>query len=581
MTMKFKLNPAYKDSRTASDKTLSAEETVRIFTEKSESANLDILEKTTRIDNGRLDIPVYFSTCGPDAFSLTGTRKQMGKGATPELAKASAVMELAERFSIYSFLGNPDNFTTATYADLGDRAVDFHYIAKSVHDEDSAFYVESRQIFSDIEFRWAKAYNLTKGEEVLVPVDWFFMINEFNGTSAGNCSEEAICQGACELVERHVCDLVSKKMPPLPRIEPASAQSGETCELIRKFSNNGIQFVIHDFTLDMGIPTVGALAWDAATFPGESEIVWTAGTAPSPDKALSRALTEVAQLAGDFNTASNYVASGLPKLESIEQAEKFAEKSSGPVDISSLPDIASNNIKEEVMEIIRALEQNGMELFVIETTDPELGIPAFYCLIPGTRFRERAENSSVAMFTARYIFENHPPEKAYKQLGKMAKMIPGRYYVEFFRGLCRLSADDPEHALSHLERAMELDPSVQDIPSICSYTGVCLKETGEYERALEVLSIGLETDSERTDIHNLMGFCNFMLKRHEQSIRCFKEVLRLDPGSAIDHASIGSNYRELGDIEKAKQYYEIALAIDPGLDFARENLEKLEKTDYS
>ena len=576
MSMKFRLNPAYKEPQSTSDKTMSAGETVRMFTEKSETANLNILDEATRIDNGRIDIPVYFSTCGPDAFSLTGTRKQMGKGATPELAKASAVMELAERFSIYSFLENPDNFITDTYADVQDRAIDFEHIARSVHDQDSGFYVESRQIFSDVEFRWAKAYNLSKNQEVLVPVDWFFLINEFNGTCAGNCNEEAICQGACELVERHVCDIVSKNMPSLPRIDPASAQSGETKELLRKFSDNGIRVVLHDFTLGMGVPTVGAIAWDPATFPAESEIVWTAGTAPNPDKALSRALTEVAQLAGDFNTASNYVASGLPKLDSIEQAEKFLEKSSGPVDLSTLPDISGSNIKDEVMQIIKALEQNGMELFVIETTDPKLGIPAFYCIIPGTRFRERAENSSVAMFTARYIFENHPPEQTYDKLMKMAEMIPDQYYIEFFIGLCRLSEGDPEHALSHLEKAMGLEPSAQDIPSICSYTGVCLKEAGEYERALEVLAVGLEADSERTDIHNLMGFCNFMLKRHEESIRCFKEVIRLDPGSAIDHASIGSNFRELGDFERAKQYYEIALAIDPGLDFARENLEKLE-----
>ncbi|MFO7753157.1 MAG: YcaO-like family protein [Desulfobacteraceae bacterium] len=579
--MEFRLKPAYKESQKNSDKIVPPGETVRIFTAKSESAGIDILEDAARIDNGRLDIPVYFSTCGPDAFSLTGTRKQMGKGVTPELAEASAVMELAERFSIYSFLDNPDNFITDTYSNIREKAIDFQLIAQSVHDRESPFSTESEQIFSDIEFRWTKAYNLSRGQEVLVPIDWFFMINEFNGTSAGNCNEEAVCQGACELVERHVCDIVSKKMPSLPRIDPCSAQSGETRGLIRKFSDSGIEFVIHDFTLGMGVPTVGVLAWDPATFPEESEVVWTAGTAPSPDKALSRALTEVAQLAGDFNTASSYVASGLPKFESIEQAEKFAEKSSGPVDLSTLPDISSNNIKDEVDGIIRALDTKGMELLVIRTTDPRLDIPAFYCIIPGTRFRERAENSSVAMFSARYIFENYPPEKAYETLGKMAGMIPGQYYVEFFQGLCRLSTQEHEEALSHLEKAMSLEPSAQDIPSICSYTGVCLKEAGEYERALQVLSKGLEADSERTDIHNLMGFCNFMLKRHEESIRCFKEVIRLDPGSAIDHASIGSNYRELGDVEKAKQYYEIALAIDPGLDFARENLEKLAKKDYS
>lgn len=75
-----------------------------------------------------------------------------------------------------------------------------------------------------------------------------------------------------------------------------------------------------------------------------------------------------------------------------------------------------------------------------------------------------------------------------------------------------------------------------------------------------------------------MGFCNFMLKDHKRSISCFERVLQLNPSSAIDHASIGSNYRELGNIEKAVAYYELALALDPTLDFARENIKRLKTT---
>jgi ribosomal protein S12 methylthiotransferase accessory factor len=108
--------------------------------------------------------------------------------------------------------------------------------------------------------------------------------------------------------------------------------------------------------------------------------------------------------------------------------------------------------------------------------------------------------------------------------------------------------------------------------------GVCLKEMGEYHRALEVLQKGLGYDNERMDIHNLMGFCHYMLKEHEKAIDCFGEVIKLDPSSAIDYANIASNYREMGQIDKALVYYQTALAIDPTIDFARENLEKLTKT---
>ncbi|MCK5071702.1 MAG: hypothetical protein KAR01_14205, partial [Desulfocapsa sp.] len=81
------------------DKAISPEETVARFKDKLDHLNLDILKEVKRIDNGRLGIPVYFSVCGEDARAMTGTKKQMGKGASAIQAQASACMELAERFS--------------------------------------------------------------------------------------------------------------------------------------------------------------------------------------------------------------------------------------------------------------------------------------------------------------------------------------------------------------------------------------------------------------------------------------------------------------------------------------------------
>jgi len=573
MTHKIILNDAFKRFTLDQDKIVSPGETVRRFKEKLKKVNLDILEYTVRIDNGRLGIPVYFSNCGKDAIKIIGTKKQMGKGATPQQSEASAVMELAERYSFFSFYKNPKNFFIKKYRDIKDRAISFEMIARSVHDDSDDLEI-SRKIFEDLPLKWTHAFNLTRNQEVAIPFNWFFTINEFNGPSAGNCVEEAISQGICEIVERHVSSIISRNRLNVPAINADSATDPMVVEMIQKYRNNGVKFYISDFSLDMGIPSVGVLAYDPLNFPAKSEIVWTAGTTPDPEKALSRALTEVAQLAGDFNTGSNYVASGLPKFTKVEDAD-FIISPGKEIDINTLSDISNENIKVEVQNLISALSKKSMEVIVVNTMHPLLEIPAFYTIIPGAHFRERALGTSVGMFSAKIITENKSPNIAINELTKIEKMLPGKYYIQFYLGICHLTLNNPASALSYFNRALELDPKEQDIPSIYSYMGVCLKEMGEYRRALAVLKNAEKYDKERTDIYNLMGFSHFKLKEHEKAIACFKKVLQLDPGSAIDYANIASNYRDMGQKRKAIKYYEMALAMDPKIEFARNSLIKL------
>jgi ribosomal protein S12 methylthiotransferase accessory factor len=573
MDYKINLKDAYKTYTEDQDKIIAPAETLKNVKNKFSQLNLDILEETVRIDNGRLDIPVYFSLCGQDAARLTGTTKQMGKGATPVQAETSAVVELVERFSFYNFANTPQNFMIDTYANIKDRKMPFDMIAKSVHDNSDDL-VKTRDIFSSIPMKWTWGFNLTTEETLLIPWDWFFAINEFNGTSAGNCIEEALCQGICEIVERHVSALVCRDKNTVPGINPDSANDPAVVLMLEKYKKNGINLYISDFTLNMGIPSVGVMAIDPSTFPEKSEIVWTAGTTPDPEKALSRALTETAQLGGDFNTGSNFVASGLPKYTSIDKA-RYITHPEKYLDISQLPDISNKNIKVEVENCLSELAKRQFEVISITTTHPDLNIPAFYSVIPGAHFRERAAGTSVGMFSCKLIMEKNTPQEALRQLTEIDKTLSETYYVKFYLGTCYLSLENAETAYRFFNQALEYNPDRQDIPSIYSYMGVCLKEMGDYSAALEVLKKGEAYDNERTDIYNLMGFCYFMLKKHEAAIECFKRVVQLNPSSAIDYANIGSNYRDLGDTDNAIAYYQIALSIDPSIDFARTNLEKL------
>ena len=575
MGYKIELKDAPKGYTYDQDKIMSPEETVSRFKEKTTKLKLDILSQTRRIDNGRLDIPVFFSECGVDAKKVTGTNKQMGKGGTPAQSEASAVMELAERFSFFSFVNREENFFYATPAELGEEAMAFDQIVKSVHDnEDEAQKVKS--VFDKLPLKWAKGWNLTLQKEVNIPFNWFYMINEFNGPSAGNCTEEALTQGICELVERHTSSLVSRGEIDIPGINLDSFTDPLVREMLAKYEKEGIKVYASDFSLDTGISTIGVLAWDPATFPQMSEIVWTAGTSPDPQKAMSRALTEVAQLAGDFNSGSNYVASGLPKFTDIEDAA-FITHPKTMVNAEDLPDLSSDNIRIEVENLVNTLEERGFQIDVINTMHEGLEIPAFYAIIPGAHFRERADEASVGMFSARLITESFDPLQALTRLDNLEEALPGKYYTSFYKGLMLAAIYDHEEAAREFQTALDRDPARLNLPDIYSHYGSCLKDLGQHDRAIEACAKGIDIDPQRPDIFNTAGACYFMTQRYEAAIEQFEKALEVDPSMAINLANIGSCYRELAEFQVAVKYYEMALKVDPTIEFARENIEKLTK----
>ncbi len=559
------------------DKFCSPMETVNRFKDRLKEIDLDILQDVRRIDNGRLDIPVYFSVCGKDAVNMIGNKKQMGKGSSPEQSQASACMELAERFSFFSFKKNPDNFITETYANLkkqGQPLLPLVRLLLSVHDETTDI-ATLEKLIEDIPIQWTWATNLNTEEELLVPFSWFYAINEFNGPSAGNTYEEAILQGISELVERHVCSVVNHGKLTTPAIDPDSVTDPVAKELIEKFRKNNIELYLNDFTLDTGIPTVTALALDRSTFPGTSEIVYTAGTTPDPEKALIRAVTEVAQLAGDFNSKSNYVASGLPKPLSMDEVTYITD-SKETVSIHDLPNIHDNNMKMEIENSLQALEKLGMEVLVINTMHEKLQIPTIYSIIPGCHFRERSMINNVGLFAAKLVAELiTDPAEQQRQLIKMQQYLPDAYYLEYYLGKNMQSQGDLLSAVVHLERALTLQPGEEDIPYIYSHLGDCLKDIGEFEQAIAALKKGAEFDDERPDIHNLLGFCHFKLEKYESAIDHFHRTVELNPASAIDYANLGVNYRRIEQNDEAIKYFELALSMDPTIEFAQSHLLEL------
>lgn len=559
------------------DKVMSPQETVRKV--KARLAELDtaILAETRRIDTGRLGIPVFLSVCGADARRFMPTRKQMGKGASVEQAEASALMELMERYSYWTFWDRKPDMVRCTWSQarerFGDKLLSLDAILQSV--SETLPHDKATRVLDLVEWWFCPATDVLTGKEVIVPLDWFRKLGEFNGSSAGNTNEESIFQGACELVERHVCCVIDRAATPVPTITVEGETDPVLCDLYAKFRYNGIVVVLKDFSQGMPVPTVAAIAWDPATFPAASEIVYTAGTASSPVKAAVRALTEVAQLAGDFESGACYEASGLPKYARTEDLGWLLD---GPeVPLASLPGVADNDIYEELMALTRGLDAQGYRLYSISTTNPQLDIAANYSFVPGFQFRERDKNASLGLFVGRILSEECDAHTAAAGLRVLEEVYPDAHFIPFFKGMLALRAEAFDEACALFEKAEPLQPEADAKGLAAFYSGYCHTLKEDWAAALPGLDRAVALCPEMKEYFNFRGVTRFKLGMYAEAAEDFGTLIKdLDKGSAIDLANLGLCCKFLGRTAEAEEYLSAALEIDPSIEFARTHLDELQ-----
>lgn len=572
----FKLIPTPKHYTLDQDKAVSPADTVKKVKDRLASLDMDILSEVRRVDNGRLGIPVFLSVAGTAARMFMPTRKQMGKGATRDQAEASAIMELMERYGFFTFWNRAENMFEGTWSEaekrFGPDLMPLEEIVKSVQDEGTE--KEARAALDLLRWKFFPVLEVGSGKTVYAPLDWFKKLSEFNGSSAGNTDAESILQGACELVERHVCCAVEDARAPVPSIDITNITDEVLKGLVARFTHNGVIVLLKDFSLNMPVPTVAALAYDPATFPDTSEIVYTAGTAASPEKAAIRALTEVAQLAGDFNSGACYEASGLPKYNNLKDLSWL--HAGETVSLSSLPSILQDDFLDELLTLARGLEKMGYRLYSLDTTNPDTQVPSHYSFAPGFRFRERDKNASVGLFVGRILVEEKPDAEAERGLAALEKIYPGAHYLPFFKALLAMNQGEAEEALRLFAQAEPLQPEADAKGLAAFYHGYVLTSLGDWQAALPSLERAVAYCPEMKEYFNLRGVANYKLQNYAKAAEDFEYVIKhLDKGSVMDIANLGVCHKFMGNKPEAAHYLMAALEIEPGLEFARKHLEEL------
>lgn len=339
-------------------------------------------------DLDRIGIPVFSSirpTADDGAISVYN-----GKGATPEEAMASAMMEGIERYS----------------AEVHDRELvkgRFSELSSDRNALNPDELILPHSTNHDQSIQWTWGYDLMNDEEILVPASAVFhplplfrdcallFRTNTNGLASGNEIEEAIFHGLSEVIERDAWSLVETSRNTGPVI--TSPDNGMIGDLMNRFSDAEVSVQIRDMTSDIGIPTFAAVSDDALL---KDPALLTIGMGAHTDAyvAMLRAITEVAQsrltqihgAREDTTVAEFRTKIGYERTKRINKHWFGVSDGTGTVDrdFDSITSFESDDFLDDIGHMIKNLECAGMDrVIVVDLTRSEIDVPVVRVIVPG------------------------------------------------------------------------------------------------------------------------------------------------------------------------------------------------------
>jgi ribosomal protein S12 methylthiotransferase accessory factor len=342
------------------------------------------------------------------------TGRSAGKGKIDSQARASAMGEAIERYAGV-FQGDEIRHK-ANYQQLGERAIH----PNSCMNFSSAQY-ENRQQWNEscpsffqripepfdeeVEREWTPVWSLTAQDFKYLPTAYCYhgypqqtsnpdCWADANGCAAGNTLEEAILQGFMELVERDCVALWWYNRIQHPAVDLDSFDEPYFQALKDCYKTLQRDLWVIDITSDLNIPTFAAIS--RRTDTEIEDILLGYGTHFDPVIAIGRALTEVNQI---LPAVLSSKADGTTQYLSYESlAIEWWKTATGknhpylladhniPTKVrTDYPQVASDDLLDDVKLCQQIVEERGLEMLVLEQTRPDIGLKVVKVIVPGLR----------------------------------------------------------------------------------------------------------------------------------------------------------------------------------------------------
>lgn len=340
--------------------------------------------------------------------------RSAGKGKTDAQARASGLCEAIERYS--GVFQGDEIRVKGSYRKMGDRAIHPNLcmnFSQAQYDNREAWNAQCGSFFQRVpepfdeerEIEWTPVWSLTYQDFKYLPTAYCYFgypmppkpdcWADTNGCAAGNTLEESIVQGFMELVERDSVALWWYNRIQRPAVDLDSFDEPYFEALKCYYQSIGRELWVIDLTSDLNIPAFAAISRRCDR--KVEDIILGFGAHFDPKLAVQRALTEANQilpavLAVDTDGTTQYATSSdFPVLDwwktaTLENQPYLApDKSVTPKVYSDYPQVANNDLLDDVKLCQQIVEQRGIEMLVLDQTRPDIGLKVVKVVVPGMR----------------------------------------------------------------------------------------------------------------------------------------------------------------------------------------------------
>lgn len=351
--------------------------------------------------------------------NLEGLRRTLrgqsgGKGHSDIQARTSALCEALERYC--GVWRGDQPITTASLAALGETAVaPNHLLLFSERQYEDRLRWNASTAAGRLHtvpapldptrpISWSTAWSLTHERERLVPAGyaWFghpdvgehgYCVPDANGNAAGNTIEEAVLQGFCELVERDGVALWWYNRARRPGFDLDSLCDPLVDQLRAFHAEQGREVWVLDLATDLGVPAFAAVS-RRVDHPVQ-DVLLGFGAHLDARIAVLRALSELNQFlpsvaerrpdgSSVYREDDKSIVDWLTTVR-VEQEHWLLPSPSAPTSLATYPVLGGEDIAEDVRLCVRIAQRAGLEVIVLDQTQPDIELAVVKVMVPGLR----------------------------------------------------------------------------------------------------------------------------------------------------------------------------------------------------